>query len=72
VEGDGIEVEAEREVILSAVEGSAEAVGEALRRITDAEIGLELLYLTTDGLAVIGAGDLEAARAALEAEKSSR
>jgi hypothetical protein len=62
VEAVGIEVRADREVLVIPVGEAPGPLGETLRRIADAEVGLELLYLTSDGRAVIGASDLESAR----------
>jgi hypothetical protein len=61
----GYNVVADREVIvyeLADVPGSA---GTCLRRIADAGVNLELVYLATATRLVIGVDDLDAARAAL-------
>jgi hypothetical protein len=61
----GYNVVSDREVIvyeLADVPGSA---GKCLRRIADAGVNLELVYLATATRLVIGVDDLAAARAAL-------
>jgi hypothetical protein len=60
----GIEVGREQDVLVIPLSGRGDALGEVLRRIADAEVGLNLLYTTQDGRAVIGADKLDAARQA--------
>jgi hypothetical protein len=61
----GHEVVAERDVIVTAVEDRPGAAGELLRKIADAGVNLELVYLAAGTRLVIGADDLEKARAAM-------
>jgi hypothetical protein len=59
------EVVADRDVIVTEVEDRPGAAGELLRRIADAGVNLELVYLATGTRLVIGADDLEKARTAM-------
>jgi hypothetical protein len=61
----GHEVVAERDVIVTAVEDRPGAAGELLRKIANAGVNLELVYLAAGTRLVIGADDLEKARAAM-------
>ena len=61
----GHEVVADREVIVTEVEDRPGAAGDLLRRIAEAGVNLELVYLATGTRLVIGADDLEKARAAM-------
>jgi hypothetical protein len=61
----GHEVVADRNVIVTAVEDRPGAAGELLRKIADAGVNLELVYLAAGTRLVIGADDLEKARAAM-------
>lgn len=65
VRGAGMEVRAEREVVVTPVEQRAGAGGEILRRIADAGANVDLIYLTQDGRLALGGGDVEAIRRAL-------
>jgi hypothetical protein len=61
----GHEVVADREVIVTAVEDRPGAAGELLRKIAEAGVNLELVYLAAGTRLVIGADDLEKARTAM-------
>jgi hypothetical protein len=61
----GHEVVADRQVIVTAVEDRPGAAGELLRKIADAGVNLELVYLAAGTRLVIGADDLEKARTAM-------
>jgi hypothetical protein len=61
LESAGQVVRAEREVIVCPVEDSPGAAGAIFRRIADAGVNVDLVYLTTQGQLVIGADDLEKA-----------
>jgi hypothetical protein len=65
LEEAGLEVAGERDVIVHEIEDRPGAAGEAARRVADAGVNLELIYLATNTRLVIGADDLEQARAAL-------
>jgi hypothetical protein len=55
----------EREVAVVDVEDRPGALGETARKLADAGINIELVYLATGTRLVIGAADLAAVRAAL-------
>lgn len=61
----GYEVRAEREVIVTDVEDRPGALAEVARRVADAGINVDLLYLATGTRLVLGPDDLDAARRAL-------
>ncbi len=62
----GMAVDAEREVlVVEAIEDQPGALGEIARRVADAGVNLDLAYLATNTRVVLGADDLEKARAAL-------
>jgi hypothetical protein len=65
LEEAGLEVADERDVIVYDIEDRPGAAGDIARRIADAGVSLELIYLATNTRLVIGAKDLEKARAAL-------
>ncbi|MDP8905748.1 MAG: amino acid-binding protein [Chloroflexota bacterium] len=61
LEEAGLEVRAEREVVLlDRLPDQPGTLGSALRRIADQGVNVDLLYLTTDGRAVLSGGDVEA------------
>lgn len=61
----GIEVRDEREVLVAQIEDRPGSLGELARRISDARVNINLLYLNTSGHVVLGVDDLQAARQAL-------
>ena len=61
----GVEVRGEREVLILEIEDRPGALGELSRRIADAGVNLNLVYLATNGRLVLGVDDLEKARAAV-------
>jgi hypothetical protein len=61
----GYTVVQDRQVIVAELEDRPGSAGAALRRIADAGVNLELVYLATATRLVIGVDDLEKARAAL-------
>ncbi len=65
LEGAGIKVEGDRDVLVLDVEDRPGALGEVARRIANAGANIELVYLATRTRVVIGADDLEKARAAV-------
>ncbi len=60
----GIRTEQEREVLVWDVEDKPGVLGELTQRIADAGVNIELIYLATATRVVIGADDLDRARAA--------
>ena len=54
-----------REVVVVDVEDRPGALGEQARRVADAGVNLDLIYLATGPRLVLGAADLDALRAAL-------
>jgi hypothetical protein len=61
----GYQVVQDREVIVHELEDVPGSAGAALQRIADAGANLQLVYVAAGTRLVIGADDLEAARAAL-------
>ena len=61
----GYEVVQDRQVIVHELADVPGSAGQSLRRIADADVNLELVYVATATRLVIGADDLDAARAAL-------
>jgi hypothetical protein len=65
LEEGGMEVSGEREVLVLEVEDRPGTFGEITRKIANAGVNVDLCYLATKTRIVIGADDLEKARAAL-------
>jgi len=65
LEAVGIEVGDEREVLVLEIEDRPGALGEVGRRIANAGANIDLVYLATNTRLVIGADDLDKARAAV-------
>ena len=65
LEEAGLNVESEREVLLHEAEDRPGMLGETARKIANAGVNLDLIYKATQTRLVIGADDLEKARAAL-------
>jgi hypothetical protein len=65
LEDAGLQVSAERDVLVLDIDDRPGAFGEALRRFADAGVNVDLTYLATSTRLVIGPDDLEKARAAL-------
>ena len=61
----GIEVLDEREVLVLDIENKPGALGEVCRRIADAGVNIDLLYLATGPRVVLGVDDLQKARSAV-------
>ena len=64
LEDTGIEVSGEREVLVLEIEDRPGVFGDIARKIANAGVNVDLVYLATSKL-VIGADDLEKAQAAL-------
>jgi hypothetical protein len=65
LEGAGIDVQDEREVLVLDIEDRPGALGVIARRVAGADVSLDLGYLATDTRLVLGADDLEALRRAV-------
>jgi hypothetical protein len=66
LEGVGIEVSAERDVLVVEVEDRPGTMAEVARKLGDAGVNIELAYTTFGGVKlVLGVDDLEKGRAAL-------
>ena len=61
----GIEVRNERPVLVTEVKDRPGELGNLTRRIANAGVNIDLIYLTAKGQLVLGVDDLERARAAL-------
>jgi hypothetical protein len=61
----GFDIRAEREVLVVDLEDRPGALATLARRIADAGVDVDLIYLATRTRLVLGVDDLEAARAAL-------
>jgi hypothetical protein len=61
----GLEVRNEREVLVVDIEDRPGALGRTLRRVADAGVNVDLVYLATGTRLVIGPDDLQRAREAL-------
>ena len=61
----GFEILAERRVVVSPVEDRPGAAAALLRRIADAGVNIDLLYLAVDGRLVLGGSDERAIEQAL-------
>jgi hypothetical protein len=65
LEDAGLEVSAERDVLLFEAEDRPGMLGEVARKIANAGVNVDLLYKATQTKLVIGADDLEKAQSAL-------
>jgi hypothetical protein len=65
LEDDGLRVEDERDVWVMDIADRPGALGEVMRRLAEAEVSADLIYLATGGRLVIGATDFERVRALL-------
>lgn len=65
LEGAGAAVRAEREVLVIEADDRPGMLGQVARKIADAGVNLDLVYLATGTRLVIGVDDLDKARAAL-------
>jgi hypothetical protein len=61
----GVKVQAERDVIVTDVPDTPGALGQLARRIADAGVNIELVYMATNNRLVIGANELDKVRTAL-------
>lgn len=65
LEAGGIEVSAEREVLLLEVENRPGSLGETARKIANAGVNIETFYVASNNRLVVGVDNLEQARGAL-------
>jgi len=61
----GLEVRGERPVLVLEIEDRPGALGEVSRRMANAGVNIDLVYLAANNRLVIGADDLDKARAAV-------
>lgn len=61
----GFEVRDQREVVVADIEDRPGSLGELTRRIADAGVNVDLVYLATNTRVVLGGEDLEGLRSAL-------
>lgn len=66
LDGAGITVGYEREVLVVDIEDRPGALGVIARRIAGADVSLDLAYLATNTRLVLGAADLEAVRSVVD------
>jgi hypothetical protein len=62
----GFIIEDERRVVATPVENRPGAAAELLRRVADAGVNVDLLYMTLDGRLVLGGSDVSKIERALE------
>jgi hypothetical protein len=62
----GFIIEDERRVVATPVENRPGAAAELLRRVADAGVNVDLLYMTLDGRLVLGGSDIARIEQALE------
>jgi hypothetical protein len=65
IEQAGAKVTGERDVLLLDLENRAGALGEIAKRIADAGVNIELVYVASNNRVVVGVDDLDKAKAAL-------
>ena len=64
IEGAGLTVKDERDVVILDVTDKPGELGAIARRLADAGVNIDLVYLTARGQLVLGVDDLEKARTA--------
>jgi hypothetical protein len=62
----GFEIQAERSVLIAPIENQPGSVAAVLRRVAEAGVNVDLLYVAADGRIVLGGDDLHALRYALD------
>jgi len=62
----GLEIQIERQVVVTPVENQPGSAAAVLRRVAGANVNIDLLYLAVDGRLVLGGDDVSAIRRALE------
>jgi hypothetical protein len=66
LEEAGLEVRSERQVLILDIEDRPGEFGRICRRIADAGVNIDLVYLASNTRLVVGAGDLDKARAVIQ------
>jgi hypothetical protein len=61
----GFSIEDERRVAVATIENRPGAAADLLRRIADADVNIDLLYLAADGRLVLGGPDVEGIQRAI-------
>jgi hypothetical protein len=61
----GLEIQAERRVVITPVENRPGSAATLLRRVADAGVNIDLLYTTVDGRLVLGGDDVAAIKRGL-------
>jgi hypothetical protein len=61
----GLEIQAERQVVVTPVANPPGSAAAVLRRVAGANVNIDLLYVTVDGRLVLGGDDVPAIRLAL-------
>lgn len=64
--GVGVQISGEREVVISAIEDRPGAGGRLMRRLGDADINVDLVYLATNNRIVLGVADVPKAQGVLQ------
>lgn len=64
IEGAGLRVSSERDVVVVEVEDKPGSLGAVARRVADAGVNIDLVYLATKTRLVLGGADLEKLRSA--------
>lgn len=72
LQSSGARVTGEQDVLIAEIEDKPGSLGKLTRRIADAGVNLHLVYLATKTRVVLGARDLEKARAAAGQGAASR
>ncbi|MGH2555898.1 MAG: ACT domain-containing protein [Actinomycetota bacterium] len=65
LEAAGAKVTGERDILVVDIENRAGTLGQAARKVADAGVNIDLVYVASDNRVVVGADDLDKARAAL-------
>lgn len=65
LEGEGLEVRGEREVLMLDIEDTPGELGKITRKIANAGVNTDLLYLAANQQLVLGVDDVEKARAVI-------
>ncbi|HEX6207292.1 MAG TPA: ACT domain-containing protein [Actinomycetota bacterium] len=65
LEGAGANVVTERDVLMLDLENRPGSVGEVARKLADADINIDLIYVASDNRIVLSTEDLDAARRAI-------
>ena len=72
LEGAGAKVIAERDVVVAQIEDKPGSLGKLSRKIANAGVNLNLIYLATNTRVVLGASDVDKLRAAVGEATTTR